>query len=403
MSKESAAERRAKVQALMAKINKTAKHKVIAFANEVPNSYFLRRPCGITQLDIDTGGGLPAGGLSYISGPENAGKSFLLFKYFAMHQRLYGESATIAYAPTEGGIDYWFMRKCGVIVSIPDANIEQQNEYRVSRGLPKFTKEEIKELKQQVGTFTPVIATSTEELLDTVLMLVDSKLYGIVAVDSISAAIPEAEAKLESLEDNPQQAANASLLTRFLLHYFPMTAGIEGVNETTLIFTAQVRSNRKKQEAVAFMQKFIKDWTPTGAWAARHGKLLDVVIWGGAKDKDNSSVEGKKIVVGKELNWEISKGKAGTHDGITGQVDFTYANLTDDLRSIVTAGIKYGCIVEKNGKMALLRPETGEVSNILSNIPGQEAFISAMKNDSVLEFSVRREVLAAAGIQCNYR
>ena len=42
----------------------------------------------------------------------------------------------------------------------------------------------------------------------------------------------------------------------------------------------------------------------------------------------------KRVAVGKNICWEVTKGKAGTHDGITGEVEFNYG-LTDDLQGIV--------------------------------------------------------------------
>src|SRR3989304_6645923 len=65
------------VLAIMNKINREAKKNVIRFAEDAPNTYYVRRPSGILQLDIDCGGGLPAGGFTTISGSDAAGKSFL--------------------------------------------------------------------------------------------------------------------------------------------------------------------------------------------------------------------------------------------------------------------------------------------------------------------------------------
>jgi intein-like protein with splicing domain/HNH endonuclease len=330
---------------------------------------------------------------------HNSGKTFLLYKYFAMQQRIYGPDTRLAFAPTEGPPDYFFMRKCGINIAIPDAIIEQKNELQLERGLPKFTKEEIKSLKTQTGVFDVIGASTAEELLDTALMLIDSKLYSILAIDSISAIIPASEAALETLEKFGQQAAAATALTRFLMHYYPMTNNLDEMNTTTVVFTGQVRQNRKKAEAASFMAKYMHDWAPTGAFSARHGKLLDITVWPGGRIKKSPS---DTVAIGKQLKWKLSKGKAGTHDGIEGEIDFLYDTLTDDIASIIAAGFRHGCFIEKSGLITMVRPETREPSPVINNIPGVESLKKMLVEDVQLEWSVRREVLAAAKLQCTY-
>lgn len=402
MSDMSQADKKKALQAFANQANKRAKgRKVIAYANEVPNTFLLRRPCGIMQLDIDTGGGLPAGGLSYISGPDNAGKTFLLWKYFAMQQRLFGNNCVLGYAAIEAAPDYFFARKCGVKVAIPDEMIEEKQQRRKELGLPAFTKDEVKEFKTQIGEFVVLRGSNGEEILDNVLMGVERNIFNILAVDSVSALIPKAEATLDSLEDYGQQGAAATMLTKFTKNYYPLTTGLSGPNETTLIFTAQVRSNRKKSELPSYMAKWEQEWAPTGSFAARHAKLLDVTIWSGPfeKEKDESAEDpkkAKKIVVGKTLQWKLTKGKAGTHDGITGQVDIVYDQIGDDLSTILGPGIRYGAIIEREGMISV--PGIDK----LKNIAGSERFVEKLKTDFELEMDVRRRVLAAAKVECIY-
>src|SRR5688572_9440121 len=83
------ADKRKKLREFAAAMNKD--RRVVAMADEAPNVYELRRPTGIIQLDKDIGGGFPAGGLSVVSGPDNAGKTWVILRTMAMHQRLYGQ------------------------------------------------------------------------------------------------------------------------------------------------------------------------------------------------------------------------------------------------------------------------------------------------------------------------
>ena len=90
----------------------------------------------------------------------------------------------------------------------------------------------------------------------------------------MSAVLPEADAS-KDLDENAKRAASASMLTRFFQHYLNGTTGYFGMNPTTVIFTSQVRSNSKKAEAPAHIAKYLPDYAPQGAWAAKHGKLIE--------------------------------------------------------------------------------------------------------------------------------
>ena len=94
--------KREAIRALMGELN-APDHKVIAFADDAPTTYKLRRPFGIMQLDIDCGGGPAAGGLTLLTGPDNAGKTYLMYLAMAMHQKLYGDDASMFFGTAEGG------------------------------------------------------------------------------------------------------------------------------------------------------------------------------------------------------------------------------------------------------------------------------------------------------------
>jgi len=398
------AQRKTALRALMNRANTKAKHTVMAFAHDIEAPYFLRRPSGIVQLDIDTGGGVSAGGVSMLSGPDNSGKTFLMFKYFAMHQRLYGSKSFLAYAPVEGAPDYFFMKKCGIRVAIPDNMIAERADERKLRGLPPFTKEQLAEFRDQVGEFVILGGQTGEDLLDCVLASTKDNIFGIIGIDSFTALQPEALAETGSLHKDPQRAAQASLLTQFFQKFYPFMIGLWGRNDTSLICTQQVRSNPAKATASGPMAKYVRDWIPAGAYAAKHGKLLDLLVWSGAKEREGQTEQNKAgVVSGKWINWETIKGKAGTHDNIRGDVEFRYDILTNDLEDLVTTAIRYKALVENDGKLSLVNQSTGEIPTQFDGIQGVNTFIEMMKADFEMELSVRREVLAAAGIECAYR
>lgn len=388
-------------------MNKGSKVRLVDDVENVYNPFYLRRPSGIIQLDIDTAGGLPANGVSFISGPDNAGKNYLLYNYFTQHQRIYGERASILFAAVESIPDYPFMRKVGCQIALPDEVIEDMDADRAFRKIPKLTKQERAELKQQIGSFKILRAHTAEELLDKLLIAYESNAFSIIAVDSISAIMASAEASLDTLADNPQQAANASLLTRFMQHLHPLTLNLaDGPNHTTMIFTAQVRSNRHKTEMPSYMARYMKDWATTGgANAAKHAKIIDIQIWSEGKEKDKTD----KKVIGKTLKWTIVKGKAGTHDNISGEYNFRYDTPGDHLPSLLSTGIQYGAAIEQDGQITFIRKDTGETiltdkGTVLQGIQGLQGLRNLFHEEPDAELTVRREITAAAGVkECLYR
>lgn len=389
-----------KVNAVIQKINSHLKYRAIAAADQVPNAFYLRRPSGIMQLDIDTGGGLPAGGSCVLSGPDGAGKTFLLSKYMVRHQRLYGANSRIAIATVESPPDHAHLRfKHGLKIALPDEWIQNRIEYNKARGLPAPTKAEIKDWKTTVGRIDVITGKTQEDTLQAVLDLINTKAYGIIGVDSISAMIPSADAG-KDLDENSKRAASASAMTEFYKRYHPTTLGIDGeLNETTLILISQVRANAKKAEAQAHIQKYMRDWAPTGAYATRHGKLIDITIWPGEKLKKGSGDD--RVQTGKTLCWELTKGKAGCHDGIRGEVDFHFDSFTDDPLSVFLAGIQYGVFDELDSKsVRVLRAGTGEV---MKDSITREELLDRLENDVDFDTVIRIEILAAAKIECRYR
>jgi len=405
------AELRRKRRAVIDKINKGAKYKLLDSSENVPNPFQLRRPSGIMQFDIDTGGVLPAGGICYLSGPDGAGKTWMLYNYFAMNQKIHGEASNILYAPVEFLPDYKFMRQVGCVVPIPDRMLDEIDRDRVNRRLPKLTKQERAELKRKVGEIDILRTYTAEELLDKLLIAYASNVYQIIAVDSISVLQASAEAALDTLADNPQQAANAALLTRFMQRYHPLTLGLnDELVETTAIFTAQVRANRRKTELPSYMAKWEKDWATTGgAHAMKHGKLIDAQIWSEGKDKEATGPDKSKRVVGKTIKWNLVKGKAGTHDNISGEYTYRYSAPGDHIPSLITTGIQYGVVVEHDGLLTFQDKRTGDplptaAGTLLKDLAGLQGLRDLLAAEPDAEFVIRREILAAAGVMtCLYK
>lgn len=417
-----------KIAALEARLNRspeTKGAKVMTDIEQAPNTYFLRRPSGIIALDVHTGGGLPAGGLTYLSGPDGAGKTFLLYKYVAMNQKLYGDRSSVAIAVSEAAPDHFFMRKCGVQIAIPETMLEERVAERKARGLPPFTKEQIKEFRARtVGTVKLLRGAHGEELLGAVLECFEANCFDIVGLDSVSAVLPEADAH-KDLDEAGKRAAAAGMLTKFFQHYLNGTTGYYGVNPTTVIFTSQVRSNSKKAEAPAHIAKYLPDYAPQGAWAAKHGKLIDILVKSGLREKEKVKVAStstfgesaeqreKRVTVGKVVQYEVLKGKAGVYEGITGEFDFHFPTspaemydlgqrLTDDQRTLVITALSVGIARETDGLITFCTDDQKPIDG-LTDIAGIDKVADMLRSDFELELIVRRWLLSSAGVECAYR
>lgn len=375
------------------KINTAFKSPIVVTADEAHTNTYLRRPCGVMQLDIDTGGGLPAGKLTTIVGPNQSGKTTLLYYYYAMHQRLYGEDSVIANFCTEGNVDYFQARDAGWVIPLPWEVIESRNEERVKLGIPKFAAEEVAELRREIGVNHLIEGLGTcEEYLDVLQDLLKSNLYGIIGLDSYEGLMPSAEAQLETLEKYPQQAARASLIGRFMQHYGPITR--DHNHFTTFIMTGQVRNNRKKAEAQSYIAKTMQDWMEAMPDSVKHWRRIAFNVWGGAKVNEGSGE--KKDTVGKVVNWMITKGTEGAHDNVRGETDFFYDGRGFNLlQTVFDAGLKYGVI--RDEKKGLTFYPSTEPDDYLDGVPSSADFIQVLRDDADKELQVRRAITHAAG------
>ncbi len=385
------------IAALMHSLNKPDR-KVIAPAHEVPNTYMLRRPTGIIEMDIDLGGGFPAGGCCMISGPDNSGKTWLLFKAMAEQQRIYGPACRLGYAMSEGQFPFDQAIDAGVKVAVPDEIIAQWNQWRAIRGIPPYTPEEVAQFKEQVGEVHIFRGSTGEELLSIILGAVATKAYSLIGCDSLNGLLPAADA-MKDLDKATKKAAHAFMVDNFFRHYIPMTTGLNGANPTTLIFTQQVRANQERAMAPSHMQQYLKPWAVAGAYAAKHYKLIDLII------SDRPLKKGEREnrhVVGKVINWFLDKGKAGTHDNKSGEVAYYY-NLpgTDDVGELMASAIKRAVVQQRGSKWVVVRPDTQEILEDFT-APNQKALRKMIEVDDSFRNALRLEVLTAAGIRCLY-
>lgn len=390
-------ERDEQISALINTHNKNG-YVAIEIADKVANPYILRRPTNIIELDIDLGGGFPAGGVSMISGVDNSGKTWLLFKTMAMQQRIYGNDCRLAYAMSEGAFPFDQAINAGMKIAIPDSIIHQWNQWRALRGIPPYTDEEVANFKQQIGQLHIFRGSTGEEILGLILKAVATKAYSVIGCDSLNGLLPGADAS-KDLDQSTKKAAHAFMIDNFFRHYIPMTTGLNGINETTLIFTQQVRANQERAFAPSYKQAYIKPYVVAGSYAAKHYKLIDLVI------DDRPLRKGEREdrhVVGKIISWYLDKAKAGTHDNKSGEVAYYYGlHGTDDVGELIASAIKRGILQQRGAQWVVVRPDTLEVREEFT-APNQKMLRKMLEVDQAFEMALRFEVLTAAGVKCLY-
>ena len=356
--------------------------------------YYLRRPTGIIELDIALAGGFPAGGCSMLSGPYSSGKTWLLWRMFALQQQIYGDAFCGAIAPTEGPLDFKRMRECGVNISIPDPVIEQMITIRAQDGEPPYTQEELASFKTQTGHFTVITGETGEDILGGILELYETGHFSLIGLDSIQGLLPKVEVGKE-LDDQAMRASSALLQRKFWPRFSQMT--VPGRNNTTLMMIQQVVQRDKSN--LGFAAKYYTDWDVKSPESTKHFKVVDLALYDGEKLKYGDPVQ----VVGKVTNWKTLKGKAGVHEGLTGEYNFyRHLNGPDNAGDLITSAVTRGVIVEASDGLTVINTTTKAPLDA-QRFSSQQEIRERIYRDPRFELLLRHAILHAAGIQRLYR
>jgi RecA/RadA recombinase len=337
--------------ALIHRIEKHYKIPIIQRAAEVSTPHLLRRPTFIASLDIALGGGFPAGGISQIASPSGIGKNSLCNHTIGICQKIYGEKSNIAWCPLETPYDKYHAKINGAVVPLSDHEIEMEQKFRAENGLDLLIVDEIKERKQQIGQFFIINRGNTAQRLQAIVELVQENLCQIIVLDSLASVVSEAREETD-LDDEAQQSAEARLITEFqkkLWHAFGNPVrGFQ--NYTTLLIINQVRANRARRNM------YDSEWQVGGAYAVRHAKLIDLTLYHGQKiyitptGKESSKKDKTYDLVGKQVGWTLTKGKAGCHEGPSGEMSYYYTAGFNRARDLAITAKNFGLIETHSGK-----------------------------------------------------
>lgn len=300
----------------MQKSRKWAGSVCITEASEDNCSYLLRRPTGVMGLDLALGGGLHGGGLIEVYGGQSVGKTHLAYRTAGQIQRIYGEDASIGIAITEVQLDKSFARTCGCCVGYSDFEIGEYNKFRIGQGLPEFTPEEVADLRKQIGhIFLIRGGTGDKVLQNTLQFLTDvGNECQLIIMESLGALLtPDQDEK--DVGDRVY-GGSAGIVTTFIaklnpLLVMPQPDGSQA--ETTILAINQARAN------IDGGTRGPKTKPASGAWALKHAQLASIGLRRGETLWADSAHSRQS---GKEIRWELTKGKAGCHDGMKGSYNY---------------------------------------------------------------------------------
>lgn len=360
----------------------------IRTADEMVNTFLIRRPTGITGLDRWIAGGFPAGGLVQLVGEDGSGKSYLRDRTIAQVQAIYGKDTRIALAQTETIYDKRTAKKNGVRIALSKDEIEMEEDAKKR----KLTPEELAKAKDQVGEFYEIRYAAAEELLEATAQMIESNTCQLCSIDSFGALMTRAEMEHDEGLDGKHRGGSAAVITQFMhrLHS-ALNTDVDGhPNTTTVIGINQYRDNMKAAT------KFDKQYREAGGWSLKHGKLIDILL---SKGGPIWLKEGTKYLnLGKEINWEILKGKAGCHDGPKGKFKFYFgehgkaygADISGDL---ALCGIQEG-VIQGSGWYTL----TNEEGEVLFKVQGEPNLTKKLRKDPELRKTLKSMIFKKAGL-----
>lgn len=365
---------------------------VLRQGSEITNVFMLRRPTGITNLDLAIGGGIPAGGLTQIIGKFSAGKTYLANKILAEAQRIYGNDFAGSFNMTEQRYDKFYAKwQCGLRIALSEGEIAVLRQGYRENGRPDFeySEQELLWLKDQVGFFVESIGATAEQILEVAVQQVESNLFQVVGIDSFGALLTKAEAEAEDGLEQKHRGGAATVITQFMhrLHAAlnmpdkygrPNTTSVIGINQYRDNVTAGLYGNPMKQ---------------AGGHALAHGQLLNIHIEQGAKIR--MAVGKEQKIIGKEINWEILKAKAGAHDGpkgsyklYTGEMGIPFG--VDVYSDLLSAGLQTGVVQASGSWYSFAGERLGQGETNVAQVLYQ--------NPEMLQ-SIRREIFKTAGLK----
>jgi RecA/RadA recombinase len=406
--------------ALIANFNKRMNGRaVIMPASQYSLPFLYRRyPTGLLTLDTALRGGCPGGGITQICGVKNVGKTWLMWQILLQQQHYLGDKLRVLMAMTELRADRSQAKACGVKISLGEDNVQELIRAReIARlsdpTLPPYSKEELADMREEVGVIDEMHGMAAEDLYDGILDAVEANAYHLVVIDSFGSIMSMAESEADSVRDR-QVAGVAGPNTKFLRKLnalMTMNDKYGKPRDLAVIGINQIRANIGGDSHRPFKT--------TGGFLLEHSKLVDIWLTPGPQEKEkrvrmtSKGMTEQEEVVRKHVYWRIEKGKAGLREGESGAFVYSFdVNTADFYLDHIVAGVNHG-IVEKAGNwLRIPNPENPDKA-LFGPYQGVRAFSEAMaadlqaavekgdRNLSMMDY-IRRKVYAANKIEIRY-
>jgi hypothetical protein len=231
-----------------------------------------------------------------------------------------------------------------------------------------------------------------------IIKALEAGFFQLVIIESLGAFLTPQQEEKDTGERTV--AGPAMMVTTFQNKVYPlfmMDREDGSVLETTIIGVNQARAN------VGGGPRAPKTQAAMGAFSWKHGQLLSVEL------RKSVGIKGaNNTVIGREVGWKLTKGKAGTHDGITGAYNYfhmkrmepvfwsdiqtTFFGGVDEIRDLAETVVDND-VVERRG--AYIYFEEGQWN-------GKEAFTQAVIADEELQERLRAEAVKKGGMLVRY-
>lgn len=309
------------VAGLIDRIKKDVPDAVMGFLNndQVLNAVsYSRIPTGITQLDLVTGGGIPAGKFCVFTGQAQCGKTSLALQIIANDQQENPDHIWV-WADVENSYDPDWAKTLGV------------DESRL------------------VFIETDIM----EDVLQRVIDVSKTKAITGVVVDSIGALVPRAEmeepSKRKTAEAKPRvlRHDNVAASSRKIGQFYRMSTPVMRRGNTAIVLISHVYTD------INAHSKYGPKLITKGGKATEHFAHLRI-SFRRAYDHDKEVIvrmpdgREKKVVSGFDSVMKVEKTKQGSREGHEVYIPFTFGVGFDSRQCTINAAMING-IIEQRG------------------------------------------------------